>query len=629
MPTPSRATVHEKHDPELVAGLGRMATRMRRQVLQMTSAAGSGHPTSSLSAADLVAALFFHALRYDVVRPDDPHNDRFVLSKGHGAPILYAALAEAGAFPAAALADLRRFGSDLEGHPTPRLPWVDVATGSLGLGLSNGVGMAIAARMDGLAARVWVLMGDGETAEGAVWEAVQLAAHRGLDNLVGIVDVNRLAQSDPTMLGWDLDGHARRFDAFGWHTIVIDGHDFDAILAAYDEAVESHGRPTAILARTVKGKGVGFLEDAEGWHGRPLAAGDERERGLADVGTPPAGPALRMRRPPPGRRAYPGPEPTRPPGIEPPAYQLGEEVATRTAYGTALAKLGAVEPRVVALDGDVKNSTGAGKFAEAFPERFVDAYIAEQNMIGMATGLQARGKIPFVSTFACFLTRAFDVIRMAGISRANLKLCGSHAGVSVGQDGPSQMGLEDLAMMRAVPGAVVLYPADAVAAERMVVLAARHDGIVYLRTTRPETPVLYPARARFAIGGSVVLRATSRDRLTVVAAGITVHEALQAWARLRDENVMVRVLDLYSVAPVDRGALLAAAAETHGILLTVEDHYPAGGIGEAVCGAVAPAGVQVRRLAVRELPRSGDGRALLDAYGIGANAIVQAVHALL
>jgi transketolase len=556
-----QATEPGGKDPELLAGLRRVATRMRRHALQMTSEAGSGHPTSSLSAADL--------------------------------------------------------------------PWIDVATGSPGLGLSNGVGMALAARMDGLGSRVWVLLGDGETAEGAVWEAVQLAAHRGLDNLIAIVDVNRLAQSEPTMLGWDLDAYARRFGAFGWHTIVIDGHDLGAILAAYHEAAENRGCPTAILARTVKGKGVSFLEDADGWHGKALD-GEQLERALAEVGEPPPGPPLRVPRPA-SRSPLERERGSEASGAraEPPAYEVGEQVATWTAYGTALAKLGAAEPRVVALDGDVGDSTCARAFAAAFPERFVHAYIAEQNMIGMAVGLQARGRIPFVSTFACFLTRAFDPIRMAAISRANLKLCGSHAGVSVGEDGPSQMGLEDLAMMRAVPGAVVLHPADAVAAERMVTLAARHEGIVYLRTTRPKMPVLYPASAHFSIGGSTVLRASSRDRLTVVAAGITVHEALEAWQRLREAHVMVRVLDLYSVAPVDRGALLAAAGETQGILLTVEDHYPAGGVGEAVLGAVGPAGVHVHRLAVQEVPRSGPGRVLLDAYGIGASAIVQAVRSLI
>jgi len=622
----AQATTHRAQN---LRRLAQAATRIRRHSLRMTTTAGSGHATTCLSEADLLAALFGHVLRYDVDRPSHPDNDRFILSKGHGVPALYAALAEAGAFPPARLATLRRIDSDLEGHPTPRLPWIDVATGSLGQGLSVGVGMAIAARLARRAYRTYVVMGDAETAEGAVWEAAALASHRGLDNLVGIVDVNRLGQSGPTMYGHDLDQLARRFRAFGWHAMTIDGHDLAAIVDAFEAAARVRRQPVAILARTRKGKGVAEVEDREGWHGKPLPA-ERLDDALAALGGDDAARVYLTPRPPaaapdgaidPKRLA-----PTE--AVEPPSYDADDQVATRDAYGAALAKLGAADPRIVVLDGDVKDSTRAGAFFEAYPDRFIESFVAEQNMVGMAMGLQARGFVPFVSTFACFLTRAFDQIRMAGISRANLKLAGSHAGVSIGEDGPSQMGLEDLAMMRAVAGATVLYPADAVATERLVALAAAHTGIVYLRTTRPKTPILYPNDEEFTIGGCKVLRAGDDDRLTIVAAGITVHEALRAHATLAERGIAVRVIDLYSIEPLDRDALLAAARETEHRLLVVEDHYPAGGIGEAVSAAVAAEGVAVHALAVRTLPRSGPGDALLARHGIDADAIVESVRAL-
>jgi transketolase len=610
---------------KLFHDLQTVATRMRRHCIEMTTQAGSGHPTTSLSSADLMAALFFQVLCFDVKEPHNPHNDRFVLSKGHGSPALYAAWAEAGAVAVSDLKTLRRFDSPLEGHPTPRFRWVDVATGSLGQGLSVGVGMAIAGKLDELRYRVYVLLGDGETAEGAVWEAAALAAHRKLDNLVAIVDVNRLGQSEATMLGHDVAAHAKRFAAFGWHTITIDGHDFAQILAAFDEARDVEGRPVAILARTLKGKGVSFLEDQDGWHGKALDD-EQKEKAFRELGAPDDTVRLAVR--PPEREETRPRRARRGGAMAPPEYERGTEVATRTAYGTALAKLGEIDERIVALDGDVKGSTRAKKFAEAFPERFIESYIAEQNMLGMALGLQARDRVPFVATFACFLTRAFDQIRMAGISRANLKLCGSHAGVSIGRDGPSQMGLEDLAMMRAIPGSVVLYPSDAVSAERLVELAAGHQGIVYLRTTRPKTPVIYANDEKFEIGGCKVLRSSGNDSITIVAAGITVHEAFEASEMLGRKGIAVRVIDLYSVRPLDEGTLRRAAAETNDLVLTVEDHYPAGGIGEAVATALAPHGVRVHSLAVRDLPRSGAPEKLIEAYGIGAAAIARSVESL-
>ncbi|MBI2461044.1 MAG: transketolase [Candidatus Rokubacteria bacterium] len=612
--------------PDRLQRLEDVATRLRIHSIRATTAAGSGHPTSCCSAADLVAALFFDTMRLDPRDPRAPGADRFVLSKGHAAPVLYAAWAEAGAFPVEDLPTLRRLDSPLEGHPTPRLGAVEVATGSLGQGLGIGAGMALAARLDGSDRAVFVLVGDGESAEGSTWEAVALASHYGLDHLVALFDINRLGQSGATMLGHDLGVYRRRLQAFGWRVIAIDGHDMGQIVRALRRARRGRGRPTAILARTVKGKGIPGVEDRDGWHGKPLKETEAAEA-IAHLearlhGAPPP----RIRRP---RRQAPPVENSR--ELQPlpaPSYRIGEEVATRAAYGEALARLGKLNPAIVALDGDVKNSTYAEKFLEACPDRFVEAFIAEQNMVGMAVGLASAGKIPFASTFACFLTRAFDQIRMAAISRANIKLAGSHAGVSIGEDGPSQMGLEDLAMMRAVPGAVVLYPADAVAAERCVELAARHRGIVYIRTSRPKTPVLYDPEEPFAIGGLKVLRSSPADRATVVAAGVTVHEALRAHAELAREGIAVRVIDLYGVKPLDREGLLRAARETRDTLVTVEDHYAEGGLGDAVREAVGTEGVRVHALAVRELPRSGRPAELLDRHGISARHIAALVRSL-
>lgn len=617
-------------DQNLLHRLTAMGNTLRIDALLATTAAGSGHPTSCMSAADLVAAVFFYAMRFDLTNPKNPLNDRFVLSKGHAAPLLYAAWAEAGAFPRERLNTLRQFGSDLEGHPTPRLPWVDVATGSLGQGLSNGLGMALNAKyLDRSGARVFVLLGDGEAAEGSVWEAAELAAYYKLDNLVGLLDVNGLGQSQWTMYGHDTDPYRRRFEACGWHAIVLDGHDLDQIAHALDEAARTPGRPTMLVAATQKGHGASLTADQEHWHGKALKAGPELEQALAELrahGLDIQGLHVAS---PQGRTLNPvtHEQPAGAPAA--PTYTPGQDIATREAYGTALAALGHSNTLVVALDGDTKNSTFAEKFAQAHPQRYFEAFIAEQNMVGAAVGLAALGKIPFASTFAAFLTRAYDQLRMAAISQANIKLCGSHAGVSIGEDGPSQMGLEDLAMFRALHGATVLYPADAVATQHAVRLAAEHPGMVYIRTSRPKTPVLYAADEQFALGQAKVVRQSSDDRLTLVAGGVTLFEALNAHAQLQSAGIAVRVIDIFSVQPLDAQLLRSAGQETNNLIVTVEDHAPAGGIGEAVAGAVAPFGIRVHSLAVRELPRSGTGAELLAAYGIDAAAIVKTVKALL
>jgi transketolase len=611
----------------LTAALKNVATQLRIDSVISTSEAGSGHPTSCCSAADLVAALFFAEMRFDPRDPAHPLNDRFVLSKGHAAPLLYAAWAEAGLFDRSELLKLRRIDSDLEGHPTPRLSFVDVATGSLGQGICAAVGIALNARRIKSDYRTYCLLGDGETAEGSVWEAATVAAADRLENLCGITDVNGFGQSRPTLWQHNLDDLARRWQAFGWHTIVIDGHDMSAVLDAYAEARRTVGRPTMILARTVKGKGVSFAEGRDGWHGRAFKKGDELERALAElkqqfVPVPANVDLVRQIPEPPARAAaLPPPAP-----VAPPSYKRDEQVATREAYGEALTKLGAVDPRVVALDADVKNSTFSEKFEKAFPDRFYQNFIAEQIMIGASMGLAARGAIPFPSTFACFLTRAADFIRMAAISNVGIKVAGSHAGVSIGEDGPSQMALEDLAMCRAQPNITVLYPCDGVSAERLVALAAYHPGPVYIRTSRPKTPVIYSAEDTFAIGGLKVLRESADDAATVVGAGVTVFEALKAYDQLKDRGISIRVIDLYSVAPVDRAALLAAGSATGGHIITVEDHYAAGGIGDAVAEAVADGSIQVHRIAVRAIPRSGKPDELLDRFGLSARHIVEAVQ---
>ena len=607
--------------------LKNLATQLRIDSVRSTSEAGSGHPTSCLSAADIVATLFFSEMHYDPKNPQNPDNDRFVLSKGHAAPILYAAWAEAGLFPREELLKLRRIDSDLEGHPTPRLPFVDVATGSLGQGICAAIGTALNARRIGSEYRTYVLLGDGEMAEGSVWEAADIAVYQKLDNLCCIVDVNRLGQSQSTQFGHDMDRIAGRWRAFEWHTIVVDGHDIPALLKAYDEARATKGRPTAILARTVKGKGLEAIADKDNWHGKALKKGEETDKAIAELqkqmvdGAP--SPSI------PGPRTQSRTEAAADYSKVPaPAYKRGDSVATREAWGVALAAVGAADPRIVALDADVKNSTFSDKF-EKIPngkDRFYENFIAEQVMVGASMGLAARGAIPFPSTFACFLTRAADFIRMGAISFANVKFAGSHAGVSIGEDGPSQMALEDLSMMRATHGCAVLYPCDAVSTERLVVEMARHQGMAYMRTSRPKTPVIYGPEESFPIGGSKVIRKSDDDIAAVIGAGVTLFEALKAYDQLKAEGINIRVIDAYSVEPIDAKTMIEAGQATNGALITVEDHYPSGGIGDAVSEAVASAGFTVTRLAVREVPRSGQPDELIDRYGISARAIVQAVR---
>ncbi|MCF8017632.1 MAG: transketolase [Chromatiaceae bacterium] len=610
-------------DAALATPLVGEASRLRAEVLRMTSRAGSGHATSSLSCADLVTALFFHEMRWDPSTAGARDQDRFLLSKGHAAPILWAALSEAGAIETDPLT-LRQLDSDLEGHPTPRNPWIPVATGSLGQGLAAVNGMALADRLDGINARLFCLLGDGECSEGSVWEAAQFAADQRLEQVVAIVDANGLEQSGPAPYEHDTSVLAGRFRAFGWRTLEIDGHDFGAILPAL-KATRAPG-PTAIIARTVKGKGISFLEGAEGWHGKALDD-DQLAQALAEL----AEPDVRLLVEP---RRVPSAEPTAatiaqvaseraqeasslPLKVE---YELGEQVATRAAFGTALQKLGSRFPDLVVLDGDVKNSTKTQDFAKAYPERFVEAQIAEQNMLGAALGLSASGKRPCIATFAAFLTRAHDFIRMAAHSQQpRMLICGSHAGISIGEDGPSQMGLEDIAMFRALNGTTVLYPADAVSAERLTEAGLEHEGIAYLRTTRGKTPVLYPSDERFEIGGSKTLAESTEDRLTLVAAGITVHTALGTSTRLREQGMCTRVIDAYSVKPLDVETLQRAAEET-GTLLVIEDHHRDGGLGDAVAAQVGRLG-RVFQLGVSGEPRSGAPDELMERHRISGQQI--------
>ncbi len=583
--------------------------------------AKSGHPTSGMSAADLMAVLTAKYLRYDFDDPSAAANDRLIFSKGHASTLLYAIFRAAGAIDEEELLTYRSFGSRLEGHPTPILPWVDVATGSLGQGLPIGVGMAICGKyLDRLPSRVWILCGDSEMAEGSMWEAFEHAAHYQLDNLVAILDVNRLGQRGETMVGWDVDRHAARARAFGWHAIEIDGHDVEEIDRAYAQALETDGQPTIVVARTVKGKGVAAVENQNGWHGKPL---DDPDAAIEELG---------------GLRSITiqvaKPEPAEPHRfaegeLELPSYEVGEEVATRKAYGDALAAVGSAHGDVVGLDGEVSNSTMAEAFAKAHPERYFEMYIAEQQMMAAAVGIAKRGWRPFASSFAAFHTRAFDFVRMAAISRASLRLCGSHAGVSIGEDGPSQMGLEDLACYRAVHGSAVLHPCDANQTAKLVAAMAGREGITYLRTLRPATPVIYGPDEEFEIGGSRVVRSSDDDAVTIVGCGITVHEALEAADGLAAEGISARVIDAYSVKPID-AETLAAAAEQTGRIVTVEDHWPEGGLGDAVLEALAEreADARVVKLAVRELPHSGKPAELLAAAGIDADAIADAARRL-
>ncbi len=604
------------------------ANQLRIDSIRSTTEAGSGHPTTCASAAEIMSALFFSVMRYDPKDPRNPHNDIFVLSKGHAAPILYSAWAEAGLFPRDQLLKLRKIDSDLEGHPTPRLSFVDVATGSLGQGLCAGLGMALNAKnLDKTSQRVYVLLGDGESAEGSVWEAAHAASFYNVDNLCATIDVNRLGQSGPTMDQHHMESYRARFAAFGWHAIVVeDGNDIEQLLEAYEEAERTKGQPTMVLAQTIKGAGIDGIADKEGWHGKALSKPEAETAIRAIEG--------RMHRDggawTPNLPQDDGQRPASPAGTFPPApYTVGKDkVATRRAFGTALAELGKVDQRIVVLDCDVRNSTYTEDFQKACPERFFEMYIAEQDMVGAAMGFSARGRVPFASTFACFFTRAYDFIRMAAIGENNIKLVGTHAGVSIGEDGPSQMGLEDLAMTCAQPNFTVLYPSDAVSAWQAIKLAADRNGPTYVRTGRPNTPIIYGPGEKFEIGQAKVIRSSDSDQVTVVAAGITLFEALKAYDQLKSEGIAIRIVDLFSVQPIDRATLSAAARATGGKVLTVEDHYAHGGLGDAVLGALSGERVELAKLAVREIPHSGTPDELIERYGISASHIVEAVKAL-
>ena len=604
------------------ATLKAFAQRLRRDSLISTSEAGSGHPTTCMSAADIVAVLFGREMALDPKDPNRAGTDHFVLSKGHAAPILWAALKEIGAIDVD-LKTLRRIDSPIEGHPTPRVPgWVKVATGSLGQGLSASVGMAIGRRIAGDPGRVYCLMGDGEIAEGSVWEAAEVGAYDKLANLCAIVDVNGLGQSGRTMHGHDIDAIAAKWRAFGWNAIGLDGHDIAAISKAFEDARRENGKPSVLVARTNKGHGAKLTEDKPGWHGKALKKGAELDGALADVGDSRLDLTFETR-----TRGQASARPRATGGTPPPPpYKLGEDVAPREAYGEALVRLGTVDPRIVALDAEVKNSTFSEKFKEKFPERFVECFIAEQNMVGAALGLSGEGFVPFASTFGAFFARAYDFIRMAAYSApAHLILAGTHVGVAIGEDGPSQMALEDVAMMRGIIGATVLYPSDGNSTGRLVEEAVRHGGIVYLRLGRPKNKVLYGPDETFPVGGSKTLRRSDKDVATVVAAGVTVHEALAAADRLAGEGMPVRVIDAYSVKPLDVQGIAKAVAET-GALVTVEDHTAWGGLGEAAVAAVRPERVEI--LAVYDVPRSGKPQELLAHHRIDADAIVAAVRRL-
>jgi transketolase len=602
-----------------------LAQQLRVDSIRATTEAGSGHPTSSMSAADIAAVLLAGHFRYDFNNPKNPNNDHLILSKGHASPLLYAMFKAAGAVSDDELMTLRKLGSRLEGHPTPDLPWVDVATGSLGQGLPIGVGIALAGkRLEHLPYRVWVILGDSEMAEGSVWEAMGRASDEKLGNLIAIVDVNRLGQRGPTALQWHTEIYAERARAFGWRAIEIDGHDYADIDKALSQAEQSGDQPTMIIAKTKKGAGVSLVEDQENWHGKALP-NDQAASAIEELGgvrhltvSPPSPPANgAAKKPARGSLSLP-------------TWEVGKKMATRQAFGDALKAVGAARQDVVAIDAEVGNSTFSETFEEAFPDRFFQTYIAEQQMVATAVGMSVRGFVPFAATFAAFLSRAYDFIRMSAISKANIRLCGSHAGVSIGEDGPSQMALEDLAMMRSVGGSTVLYPCDANQTAKLVAEMADQSGVVYIRTTRAATPVMYEADDDFPIGGSRVLRQSNNDAVTIVAAGITVVEALAAHDELAKAGIATRVIDAYSVKPIDVATLRRAAADTGGFVV-VEDHWPEGGLGAAVLEGLASTGESlppVRLLGVTRIPGSGTPAELMDVCGISARHIVEAARAV-
>ncbi|XP_013777919.1 transketolase-like [Limulus polyphemus] len=614
-------------DAKTLQELKDIANKLRIHSIRATNAGKSGHPTSCCSMAEIMSVLFFHTMRYKVSEPRNASSDRFVLSKGHAAPILYAAWAEAGLFPIDDLLNLRKIDSDLEGHPTPRLNFVDVATGSLGQGLSCAAGMAYTGKyFDKASYRVYCVIGDGEAAEGSIWEALSFAGKYKLDNLVAIFDINRLGQSEPTAFQHEMELYQGRLESFGFNAYVIDGHDVEALCKAFHEASATKDKPTAVLAKTFKGKGIREIEDQENWHGKPLGdKADDAINAILKLVSNQGPPQLCPQKP--LKEDAPVVDISNISLSEPPTYNIGDKVATRLAYGTALTKLGHNCDRVVAMDGDTKNSTFSDKFRKAFPDRYVECYIAEQNLVGMAIGCSTRGRtVPFVSTFAAFFTRAFDQLRMGAISQVNIKCAGSHAGISIGEDGPSQMALEDLAMFRSLPNATVFYPSEAVSAERACELAAQTQGICFIRTSRPATAVLYSNDEKFEIGKAKVVKNSDSDQVLVIGAGVTLHEALKAADQLAQQGINIRVMDLFTVKPIDKTGILKNAAECGGRIITVEDHYPEGGLGDAVSEVVSmERNIIQKRLAVRDIPRSGPPDVLLDMFGISAKCIEKAV----
>ena len=602
--------------------LEKLSRLVRSTILTITTQAGSGHPTSSLSAVELMTTLFFKYLRYDLDSPKNPANDRVIFSKGHASPLYYALYGAAGVLTDKELLGYRSFNSVLEGHPTPRFRYTEAATGSLGQGLSIGLGEALAIKLQGQSSKVYVLAGDGELAEGSVWEAAAAASFKKVDNLFFIADINRLGQSDPTMYEYDLLVYKKRFEAFGWRVVTaLDGNNLDVVDKAFEDAF-AKGGPVVILAKTKKGAGISFLEDAPGWHGKPLSK-DELPKALAELGDVDTKFRGVVQKPIP--RVIPVRQGSRLGGREDIKYDPIKSVATRKAFGNALKRLGASHPDLVVIDGDVKNSTYTEFFGKEFPDRFFELFIAEQNMAGVAVGLSARGYHPIVSTFACFLTRAADQIRMASLSGANIIVNGSHAGVSIGEDGGSQMGLEDIALFRTVQGSTVLYLSDAVSTERVTELALEQKGIVYIRTSRPETPILYDIDEKFSVGGSKTHSASMKETVTVVASGVTLHEALKAQKELALQGIGVRVIDCYSIKPIDQKILTKAASETKAIIV-VEDHYPEGGLGEAVLSVCAP--LKFIHLAVTKTPRSGKSAELLAYEGIDSDTIIKTIKKL-
>lgn len=617
-------TYQKPEDKELQA-LKDAANRLRIHSIRATCASNSGHPTSCCSAAEVLSVLFFNTMRYEAADPGNANNDRFVLSKGHAAPILYAAWAEAGFVKESDLLNLRKIDCDLEGHPTPKLPFVDVATGSLGQGLGASCGMAYTGKyFDKASYRVYCLLGDGESSEGAVWEAMAFASHYHLDNLVAIFDVNRLGQSEAAPLQHQTDIYMKRCEAFGWNTYVVDGHDVAELCHAFWQAAHVKDKPTAIIAKTYKGKGISGVENEDNWHGKPMPK-DKAESIINEIQS-----QIQT-----NRKISPLVPIADAPKISisditfpsPPNYKIGDKIATRRAYGLALAKLGHANSRVIALDGDTKNSTFSEIFKKEHPDRYIECFIAEQNMVSVAMGCATRNRtVAFASTFAAFLSRAYDHIRMGAISQSNVNLCGSHCGVSIGEDGPSQMALEDLAMFRAIPTCTVFYPSDGVSTEHAVFLAANTPGICFIRTSRPDTAVIYSPDEKFEIGQAKVVRQSSSDRVTVIGAGVTLHEALAAADELAKQGINIRVVDPFTIKPLDAATILSSGRATGGHIITVEDHYREGGLGEAVCAAVAgEPGFIVQTLAVRGVPRSGKPTELLDLFGISSRCIVEAV----